>query len=95
MTAHLCEVVPVRFTKAVELESFFDEHELEAIGKFLEREQPKLGEPKESCKSNLFFGFFFDGTKNNYVKANAAKNHSNVVRLYDCYVSANSSPLYR
>lgn len=33
----------------------------------------------------MFFGFFFDGTKNNYVKAEAGKNHSNVARLYDCY----------
>ena len=36
------------------------------------------------CKTNLFFGFFFDGTKNNYVQAEAGKNHSNLARLYDC-----------
>jgi hypothetical protein len=49
------------------------------------REQPVFGIPGESCKTNLFFGFFFDGTKNNYVQAEKGKNHSNVARLYDCY----------
>ncbi|WP_177307218.1 T6SS phospholipase effector Tle1-like catalytic domain-containing protein [Pseudoduganella namucuonensis] len=44
-----------------------------------------LGKPGDSCKTNLFFGFFFDGTKNNYVQAEAGKNHSNVARLYDIY----------
>jgi hypothetical protein len=33
----------------------------------------------------LFFGFFFDGTKNNYIQAETTKNHSNVARLYDCF----------
>jgi hypothetical protein len=69
----------------VEREVFFDKTQKELLTELEEREQPRLGAPGESCKTNLFFGFFFDGTKNNYVKANAAKNHSNVVRLYDCY----------
>ena len=37
------------------------------------------------CHTNLFFGFFFDGTKNNYVLAEKNKTHSNIARLYDCY----------
>lgn len=49
------------------------------------REMPLLGVSGQSCKTNLFFGFFFDGTKNNYVLAEKGKNHSNVARLYDCY----------
>ncbi len=49
------------------------------------REQPKIGVPGDSCKTNLFFGFFFDGTKNSYVQAEKGKNLSNVARLYDCY----------
>jgi hypothetical protein len=49
------------------------------------REVPIVGIPMESCKTNLFFGFFFDGTKNNYVQAEKGLNHSNVARLYDCY----------
>ena len=49
------------------------------------REQSILGVPGKSCETNLFFGFFFDGTTNNYVQAETSKNHSNVARLYDCY----------
>jgi hypothetical protein len=44
-----------------------------------------LGIPGQSCTTNLFFGFFFDGTKNNCVQAEGGKNHANVARLYDCY----------
>jgi Uncharacterized alpha/beta hydrolase domain (DUF2235) len=33
----------------------------------------------------LFFGFFFDGTRNNYIQDEGGKSQSNVARLYDCY----------
>lgn len=33
----------------------------------------------------LILWVFFDGTKNNYIQAEAGKSHSNVARLYDCY----------
>jgi hypothetical protein len=56
-----------------------------AVLNFEKRERPHIGVPCASCNANLFFGFFFDGTKNNYVQAEAGKNHSNVARLYDCY----------
>lgn len=85
MTARLCETIPARYVKAVEREFFFDADEIQDLDVLAEREQPKLGVPGESCHTNLFFGFFFDGTKNNYVKAEEGKNYSNVVRLYDCY----------
>ncbi|WP_038493382.1 T6SS phospholipase effector Tle1-like catalytic domain-containing protein [Janthinobacterium agaricidamnosum] len=49
------------------------------------REQAILKDPQKSCHTNLFFGFFFDGTKNNYVGAESSKTHSNIVRLYDCF----------
>jgi hypothetical protein len=85
MTVQLCEAIPLRYVKAVEREFFFVDDEVTDLQQFEEREQPKIGEPGESYNTNLFFGFFFDGTKNNYVKAEAGKNYSNVVRLYDCY----------
>ena len=53
--------------------------------KWENRELPPRCNPKESCTTNLFLGFFFDGTKNNYVLAEKAKTLSNVARLYDCY----------
>jgi hypothetical protein len=64
---------------------FFGEVSYGKVRKFQQREHPPVGVPRESCTTNLFFGFFFDGTKNNYVEAEAGLNHSNVVRLYDCF----------
>jgi hypothetical protein len=86
MSAELCAQIGDRFTAAIEFNKFFTETEGKKIRKIFEpREQPILGVPGESCKTNLFFGFFFDGTKNNYIQAEAGKTHSNVARLYDCY----------
>jgi hypothetical protein len=88
MTANLCVPVSNNFAKADSFKDLFIEEEAEKIKKdFLPREQPKLGVPGESCKTNLFFGFFFDGTKNNYelTDKNKEKTHSNIARLYDCY----------
>ncbi|MGZ8318793.1 MAG: T6SS phospholipase effector Tle1-like catalytic domain-containing protein [Telluria sp.] len=72
------------FGDATNLGKFFGD-DVTKVQTFEKREQPPICVPKESCSSNLFFGFFFDGTKNNYVEAEAGKNHSNVARLYDCY----------
>ncbi len=86
MTAQLINPISDGFADATNINSIFLETERRRIRDMWEpREQPKLGLPKESCKTNLFFGFFFDGTKNNYVQAEIPKNHSNVARLYDCF----------
>jgi hypothetical protein len=42
-------------------------------------------EDTKECTTNIFFGIFFDGTKNNYVQGSQAGNQSNVARLYDCF----------
>ena len=74
------------FSAATSFRSFFDKAEVRVITKQYEpREQPVFSIPARSCTTNLFFGFFFDGTKNNYERAEVGKNHSNVARLYDCY----------
>ncbi|WP_420473114.1 T6SS phospholipase effector Tle1-like catalytic domain-containing protein [Noviherbaspirillum sp. ST9] len=51
------------------------------------RESPPFGNPSASCDTNLFFGFFHDGTRNNYGASLKAKNHtqSNIARLYSCF----------
>jgi hypothetical protein len=85
MTTVLCPIVPASFNKAEVFDDFFETSEGRKIRGLEDREQPKLGVPGESCSTNLFFGFFFDGTKNNYVLAETGLNHSNVARLYDCY----------
>jgi hypothetical protein len=85
MTASLISGIPESFTRAVVNNEFYDKRESKILEMLQEREQAQPGKPSDGCKTNLFFGFFFDGTKNNYVKAEAGKNHSNVARLYDCY----------
>lgn len=85
MTSILCPSIPPRFTDAARVKKFFTESEVKNINALLVRELPLPGTPGQSCATNLFFGFFFDGTKNNYVQAEKGLNHSNVARLYDCY----------
>lgn len=80
MSASLCPVIPDSFENASDLKKFFDVEEQKIIKKHFARES--LGLP---CQTNLFFGFFFDGTKNNYTLGAVAKNQSNVARLYDCF----------
>ena len=51
------------------------------------REQIPIGQPGESCKTNLFFGFFLDGTRNNMRRSLENKNHTetNIARLYSAF----------
>jgi hypothetical protein len=85
LSATLCQSVPENYISAINLDLFFDKQQNDAINRFAKREQPKIGVPGESCKTNLFFGFFFDGTRNNYLLAEKAKEQSNVARLYDIF----------
>jgi hypothetical protein len=86
MSALLCSKIEKAFVDAQKPDVFFSDVELRKIRNELEpREQPVIRVPRESCKNNLFFGFFFDGTRNNYIQAETDKSHSNVARLYDCY----------
>jgi hypothetical protein len=85
MTAQLCEQVRPSFCQAIIKAEFFDTNMLQRILRFEKLEQPPSGDPAKSCNTNLYFGFFFDGTKNNYTDAEETKTHSNIARLYDCY----------
>ena len=86
MTAQLIKSVADAFSNASSFNKFFTGDDSKKIRNEWEpREQPVPGIPRESCKTNLFFGFFFDGTKNNYVQAETTKSQSNVARLYDCF----------
>lgn len=77
--------VDSNFVNPADKEAFFSDKELRNLMKYERREQPEFCKPRKSCLTNLYFGFFFDGTKNNYIDAESGKNHSNVARLYDCY----------
>lgn len=85
MSTSLSAQVAENFSFAHDFNSFFAGADLKTVRNLEKREQISTSMPSSSCTTNLFFGFFFDGTKNNYVKAEAGKNHSNVARLYDCY----------
>lgn len=85
MSAKLCFPVNENFSNAIYPDKFFSNDNLRLIRFKGDRENPKIGCGGDGCKTNLFFGFFFDGTRNNYVLAEKEKTHSNVARLYDCY----------
>jgi len=65
--------------------SFFSKEEDRVIEKHQKRELPPITNPAASCDFNLFFGFFFDGTRNNYNSCTRNEGYSNVARLYDTY----------
>ena len=85
MTFMLSPQVADSFMSGDDFDRFFDSTQVKIIKELEKREQVSVSHPAASCRGNLFFGFFFDGTKNNYIKAEAGKNHSNVARLYDCF----------
>ncbi|MEH6434570.1 T6SS phospholipase effector Tle1-like catalytic domain-containing protein [Massilia sp. DD77] len=85
MSTVLCPSLSTRYSSAAEEKIFFEGDDLDLIRMHEERERFENNIPDESCKTNLFFGFFFDGTRNNYEKAEATKEHSNVARLYDIF----------
>lgn len=69
--------------------SFFDGDEQKKIYKnyLVPRENlPKVA-PYYGCTTNLFFGFFFDGTRNNHASSLKSGDYTstNVARLYDAY----------
>lgn len=85
MSSKLCSILPESYTSAINPEKFFNLDELDIIEKLERRGQSKIGAPGASCNANLFFGFFFDGTQNNYHLAAKANEFSNVARLYDTF----------
>ena len=87
MSATLCPLIRGGFAHATEFKMLFDKDEQNTIRTHETREQPKIGVPGKSCETQLFFGFFFDGTRNNYEASSKSgkQNHTNIARLYDCY----------
>lgn len=75
------------FTDPSNRDNFFSLKERSKLDATIGREFIRTSNPSESCNTNLFFGFFHDGTRNNYGSAISKKNHahSNIARLYSCY----------
>ncbi|MFC0253256.1 T6SS phospholipase effector Tle1-like catalytic domain-containing protein [Massilia consociata] len=86
MTAKLCPMIPAEFVEAQNSDKFFGKDGMNTIRRIWEvREFFTAKNPDKSCESNLFFGFFFDGTKNNYREDERTNGFSNIAHLYDCY----------
>lgn len=85
MGASLCPVLSDEIRFAHDFDKFFTPAERKQIERLEVREHLRSSNPHVGCDTNIFAAFFFDGTKNNYVKAEPSLNHSNVARLYDCY----------
>lgn len=85
MSTTLCPLIAESYITATNFEKFFSNDDRGKIEKFEEREQAKSNDLGKACKSNLFFGFFFDGTCNNYELAAKTGDQSNVARMYDIF----------
>ena len=78
--------IPLGAKNPIDFKMFFDqEQEAPIIHDYEYRQLPPPASPATSCDFNLFFGFFFDGTRNNYNQCKQNDAYSNVARLYDCY----------
>lgn len=77
-------------------ERFFSQAERDLLRDQFQRprETVPLCQPGKSCENNLFMGFFFDGTRNNYAlsEESGKHTHSNVARLYDAYPGRRIAP---
>ncbi|WP_156484193.1 hypothetical protein, partial [Janthinobacterium agaricidamnosum] len=61
MTIKLCGAILSSFSKADDINTFFNNKEIRKINdEWMPREQAILKDPQKSCHTNLFFGFFFD-----------------------------------
>lgn len=90
MSAELISNVSHAYQSAHSIKELFDENEFRILDSFTDEQQKEI--PTKPCTNNLFFGFFFDGTKNNYKKADINLAHSNVARLYDAYPGIGVEP---
>ncbi len=90
MNASLISHIPRSYESIHDFKKFFDDSDhliLKGLEPLQAKELPDL-----PCSNNLFFGFFFDGTKNNYKNADINLAHSNVARLYDAYPGISVEP---
>lgn len=85
MSTYLSPSVGKEFETPFLRELFFNAREEKELTRLQARETAPICSPKASCDTNLFFGFFFDGTGNNYLAAEKTKDQSNIARLYDCF----------
>ena len=86
-------VDPLAFANPADKERMFA-GQMDEVQTWEMRELPAIGQPGRSCETNLFFGFFFDGTRNHYglSEQRGDHTHSNVARLFDAYPGQTIAP---
>jgi hypothetical protein len=85
MSALLSPRIPDSYLNETNVEKFFTEAEYRKVKALQQREETKNNDMEKACSTNLFFGFFFDGTCNNYELAAKTGDQSNVARMYDIF----------
>ncbi|MGJ9418275.1 T6SS phospholipase effector Tle1-like catalytic domain-containing protein [Massilia sp. CMS3.1] len=85
MSTLLSPLISDSYISATNLKKFFNEKDIRDIENFEKREQAESNDMRKACNANLFFGFFFDGTCNNYELAAKTGDQSNVARMYDIF----------
>lgn len=85
MSTLLCPLITDSYISATNFDKFFTAKDIREIENFEKREQAESNDMKRACNANLFFGFFFDGTCNNYELAAKTGDQSNVARMYDIF----------
>ena len=85
MSTLLCPMIAGSYNSAMDFDRFFTKEEGKIIAELERREKSTSNDIKSACNANLFFGFFFDGTCNNYELAAKTGDQSNVARMYDIF----------
>jgi hypothetical protein len=88
MSAKLASLYDPNKSDPSRRDEFFDRDDLKTVRDHVKnRENLPVIAPYFGCRTNLFFGFFFDGTRNNYARSlkDADETFTNVARLYDAY----------
>ncbi|MEJ5220429.1 MAG: DUF2235 domain-containing protein [Tepidiforma sp.] len=90
----LAKPIPLSAADPSLKEIFFTKEDDKTLARLELREHPPVGDFRESCTENLFLGFFFDGTRNNYAVSEETKDesYSNVARLFDAYPGQTIAP---
>ncbi|MDN0074502.1 DUF2235 domain-containing protein [Crenobacter sp. SG2303] len=81
----MCSPAPASYSNPCDRDNFFSASDKNKLIDWEKRELRPICNPNASCDFNLFFGFFFDGTRNNYNLIQSDEGFTNVARLYDCY----------
>ena len=96
MTTQFAEPIdPIAYQDPSDYNKIFSQEERSRIEAGDYREHPPIADPHHGCDTNLFLGFFMDGTRNNYGVSEQAgdHSHSNVARLFDAYQGQAIAPL--